>query len=391
MRRCSGLSLIPLLIVFSTAAAAQEDPRNAKIRALEQRLDELQQRLDKIEGGGGAAQPAPPPAQPPQPSAPQAQAPPAQAPPAGGAKYGAQQEGGLSDEEIGLALQSTLLQKGATLLPPWTAQLIPEFDYSYLRTNALATVTTSTGTVVAPQDTRSDLLGASATLRLGLPWQSQVQIMVPYDYARSRVAVNSTETRQSTTGIGDIQLGLSKSLWQESNWLPGGVGTVTWKTATGRVFNPFGTALSGVGGLPLSSNSQRLSPGTGFQSLTGSLSLSKRQDPLVFFGSLGYTHNFTGRVAGGDLDESDVVGTSLGAVLSVSPATSLSASLNLGFTGRSKFNGAPLTGTDQTIGLFELGATTVLTRHLLVNTTIGFGMTQGTPDIIFGLALPIQF
>src|SRR5690242_2092150 len=260
MRRCSGLSMIPLLIVFSTAAAAQEDPRDQKIRALEQRLDELQQRLDKIEGGGATPQPAPMPAQPTQVPAPKAQA-----PPAGGAKYGAQQEGGLSDEEIGLALQSTLLQKGATLLPPWTVQLIPEFDYSYLRTNALAAVTTSTGAAVATQDTRSDLLGASATLRLGLPWKSQAQIIVPYDYARSRVAVNDTETRQSTTGIGDIQLGLSKSLWQESSWLPGGVGTVTWKAATGRVFNPFGTGLIGVGGLPLSTNSQRLSPGTGFQ------------------------------------------------------------------------------------------------------------------------------
>src|SRR6185437_10200884 len=388
MRR-SGLLLIPLLVVSSAAATAQEDPRDAKIRALEQRLDELQQRLDKVEGGADTPQAAPMPAQRAQPPAPQAQSPPAQAPPAGGAKYGAQQEGGLSDQEIGLALQSALLQKGATLLPPWTVQMIPEFDYSYLRTNALAAVTTSGGAAVATQDTRSDLLGASATLRLGLPWQSQAQIMVPYDYARSRVVVNGIETRQSTTGIGDIQVGLSKSLWQESNWLPGGVGTVTWKTATGRVFNPFGTGLIGVGGLPLSTNSQRLSPGTGFQSLTGSLSLNKRQDPLVFFGSLGYTHNFTGRVAGGDLDEADVVGTSFGAVLSASPATSLSASLNLGFTGRSKFNGATLSGTDQTIGLFELGATTVLTRRLLVNTIMGFGITQGTPDIILGLALPI--
>ena len=386
MRRRSGLPLLSLLLVFSTAAAAQEDPRDAKIRALEQRLDELQQRLDKVEGGAATLQPAPAPAPPPQASAPRAQA-----PPAGGAKYGAQQESGLSDEEIGLALQSTLLQKGAALLPAWTGQLIPEFDYSYLRTNALAAVTTPAGAAVSSQDTRSDLLGASATLRLGLPWQSQAQITVPYDYARSRVAVNSMETRQSTIGIGDIQVGLSKSLWQESNWLPGGVGTVTWKTATGRVFNPFGTGLVGVGGLPLSTNSQRLSPGTGFQSLTGSLSLNKRQDPLVFFGSLGYTHNFTGRVAGGDLDAADVIGTSLGAALAASPATSLSASLNLGFTGHSKFNGATLAGTDQTIGLFELGATTVVTRHLLVNTTIGFGVTQGTPDIILGLALPIQF
>ena len=96
-------------------------------------------------------------------------------------------------------------------------------------------------------------------------------------------------------------------------------------------------------------------------------------------------------MGGGDLDAADVVGTSFGAALAASPATSLAASLNLGFTGKSKLNGATVSGTDQTVGIFELGATTVLTRNLLVNATIGFGITQGTPDFVLGLALPIQF
>jgi hypothetical protein len=388
MRSRSALSLAYVLVMFSTAAAAQEDPRDAKIRALEQRLDQLQQRLDKVEGRDAA--PAPTPAAPP--AQVQAPAPPAtQATSPTGTKYGAGQENGLSDEEIGLALQSTLLQKGAALLPPWKMQLIPEIDYSYQRTNALAVVTAGGAAAVAPQDTRSDLVGGSLALRLGLPWQSQAEVSVPYDYARSRITLNGVTTVQDTKSIGDVQVGLSKSLWKESTWLPGGLGTVTWKTATGHVFNPFGTALQGVSGLPLSTNAQRLSPGTGFQSLTGALSLNKRQDPLVFFGSLGYTHNFTGQVSGADLDAGDVIGTSFGAALAASPATSISASLNLGFAGKSKVNGITMPGTDQTIGLFELGAATVLTRNLLINGTIGFGITQGTPDFVLGLALPIQF
>jgi hypothetical protein len=386
----SALSLASVLVMVATAtAAAQEDPRDAKIRELEQRLDQLQQRLEKVEGrdAAPAAAPAAPPAQtqvPSQPPATQAASP-------TGTKYGAGEENRISDEEIGLALQSTLLQKGAALLPPWTVQLIPELDYSYQRTNALAVVTAGGTAAVASQDTRSDLLGGSLALRLGLPWQSQAEVSVPYDYARTRVALNGVTTVQETKSIGDVQVGLSKSLWKESPWLPGGLGTVTWKTATGHFFNPFGGGLQGVGGLPLSTNAQRLSPGTGFQSLTGALSLNKREDPLVFFGSLGYTHNFTGQAARVDLDAGDVIGTSFGAALAASPATSISASLNLGFAGKSKVNGITMAGTDQTIGLFELGATTVLTRRLLINGTVGFGITQGTPDFVLGLALPIQF
>src|SRR6185437_3031135 len=104
----------------------------------------------------------------------------------------------------------------------------------------------------------------------------------------------------------------------------------------------------------------------------------------------GLHPQFQRSVGGGDLDAADVVGTSFGAALAASPATSLSASLNLG-TGKSKLNGATVSGTDQTVGIFELGATTVLTRNLLVNATIGFGITQGTPDFVLGSALPIQF
>jgi len=130
-----------------------------------------------------------------------------------------------------------------------------------------------------------------------------------------------------------------------------------------------------------------LSLGTGFDSLTGALTASKRQDPMVFYGTASYTANLPAR----SITPSDTIGFAVGAALAVSPATSLSADFATGFSGEDKVNGVKIPGSDQVIGIFELGASTVLTRRLVLNVGLGFGVTPNAPNFILSVAVPYRF
>jgi len=149
--------------------------------------------------------------------------------------------------------------------------------------------------------------------------------------------------------------------------------------------------LATPSGTPLSITAPVLSLGTGFNSLTTALTASKRQEPLVFYGTASYTVNLPGRPAGVSISPGDTIGFAVGGALSVSPATTLSADFATGFTSEDKASGVKIPGSDQVVGIFELGATTVLTRRFVLNVGLGFGVTPNAPNFIFSLAVPYRF
>ncbi|HET8700999.1 MAG TPA: hypothetical protein VFL97_04960, partial [Nitrococcus sp.] len=63
------------------------------------------------------------------------------------------------------------------------------------------------------------------------------------------------------------------------------------------------------------SDSGRIPLGSGFNELTGSLTGTKRQDPLVFLGSLSYTKSFEEN----HTTPGDEIEFSVGALLAASP------------------------------------------------------------------------
>jgi hypothetical protein len=220
---------------------------------------------------------------------------------------------------------------------------------------------------------RQNILSAGLGLRLGLPLDTQLTLGIPYNYVEtstvSRAASGELRDHgRNVTGFGDFVVSLSKQLLREGDWRPDLVTEVNWNTDTGQTER----------GVHL---------GTGFDEVTAGLTASKSQDPLVFVGGLSYTHAF----GQGGVEPGDVYGLSLGAALGASPETSLRFFFDQSFVERTEAHGRGVAGSDAWVGQLSIGASSVLSRRVLLDAELGIGLTSDAPDYVFRIALPIRF
>jgi hypothetical protein len=286
------------------------------------------------------------------------------------------------DEEAELAaLSRTLVQRGGLLLPSWRAEFIPSFAYANTEVQGLALAPTPEGIpTVADQRLRDDQIRASAAFRLGLPWASQVELQVPYAWLRqSRTLGDGTHAVNEDSGIGDVGLILSHQIFRESGWRPDLTGAVSWRFPSGE--DPFRARLAAV------------APGTGLHEFGARLTALKSSDPMVFFTTLSYAHDLGAHLpaTGGLFQQGDAVGLDLGAVLAVSPSTSMTFGLSQLFRERSRIDSGGLPGTDTNGASLQLGFDRVLTPKLLLDLTLGVGLTRDAPDYTFQISLPFRF
>jgi hypothetical protein len=278
----------------------------------------------------------------------------------------------VDEEAIDRALERALVQTGALLLRPGTAEIDPSFRYARREGDAadpLVLEEPVARTIVR----RQDALEAALTLRLGLPFESQLEVGVPYAYQDISTATRLgflpvSEQSVDGHGLGDVRVSLAKGVLREEAWLPNLIGRVSWDSTTGQTKD--GVVL-----------------GSGFHEITGSLTATKRQDPLVFVGAVSYT----GVLERNDIDPGDQLGFFLGTVLAASPETSLRVFLNQTFAGRTDIAGQTLPGSDQVSTSLVLGASSVLTPRVLVDVTAGIGLTEDAPDYSITVSLPIRF
>jgi hypothetical protein len=281
----------------------------------------------------------------------------------------------VEEDAIDRALERTLVQEGVLLLPLGQAEIEPSFTYTRREFDAPTFVIVDGDTFVGEQDIRRDEFQTAATLRVGLPFDSQIEVGIPYNYVDQSVNTTVGGAPQSSNsesghGFGDVSVGLAKTLLQEgAGWWPDVNARVTWDADTGK------TSDNGV------------FLGGGFNTVAGSLSAVKRQDPLAFVGNVSYAKTFEHD----DIEPGDEVGFALGTVLAASPETSLSFFFNQTFADDTKFDGDRINGSDQVIGTFSVGAATILGRNVLLSITGEIGLTDDAPDYAIGASLPIRF
>ena len=163
----------------------------------------------------------------------------------------------------------------------------------------------------------------------------------------------------------------------EAAWRPDLLAALTWRLPTGSD--------------PYRADSNGLATGQGVHGLGLRLTAAKSLDPLVVFANLGYTANLAADKAAGRVKPGDAVAAELGAVLAVSPDTSLTLSLAQQFTGKTQVSKTSLSGTDKVESILRVGATTVLGRNTLLDFSVGIGLTGDSPDYQVMLALPVRF
>jgi len=283
------------------------------------------------------------------------------------------------DEAAFEALSRTLVQRGGLLLRPGSVEVAPSLTYSHSGQQGLVLADTPEGfQTVVDQRLRNDSLRATATLRVGLPLESQVELRIPYVWQRqSRALGNGVHAVNEETSIGDIELALSHQVLHEGGWRPDLIGAVSWRFPSGQ--DPFRTRVAAV------------ASGEGTHELGLRATAVKTSDPLVFFSTLAYAHPFSIRESFGRIEPGDVLRWDLGTVLAVSPETSMTFGFSQEFRTRNQVDGQSIPGSDALASSLQLGVDRVLTRSVLLGVSLGVGLTRDAPDYVLLISTPIRF
>lgn len=272
------------------------------------------------------------------------------------------------------ALERTLAKTGVLLLPTWFLDSDISFNYAYKESPAGINLTDAQGNpiaAIAPRN-RRNTFDPSIGFRLGLPFDAQLEFSLPYRFAnQSTVAQNwNGEDKANDSGLGDVQIGFAKTLLKEAQWWPDLVARVAYNTGSG---------LGGFGNNGLLSQ--------GIESVTGTLSMLKRQDPLVFFFNGGYTKSFTAKnyINGFSFNPGDTLAFSFGTQLAASADTSLSFALNEAFISNSEQDARTIAGSSRNVGVLSIGASSIISRNMFVNLSVGMGLSSDAPDYTAGI------
>jgi hypothetical protein len=274
------------------------------------------------------------------------------------------------------ALERTLTQMGALLLPARTVEFTPILSYSLSeRTfSTVGTVSVSGSPTSFPsvvsQNARTNETSVAAAVRVGLPKDFQAEVFIPYSHIRSlRTDDFGQAVSARGAGWGDLTIGVAKTFLREHSWRPDLIGRLSYNIGTGR--NPSGP-LDFTGG---------------YRQLQGQFIALKRQDPIAFTAEISF-QKFLSEAGG---KPGDVASVSLGAALAASPQTSLQMSYRQVWRGDAERDGGSRAGTSQNYGLLVLGASSVLGRDLTAVTQFGIGVGRDAPKYSVSLAFPYLF
>ena len=262
---------------------------------------------------------------------------------------------------------------------------------------------------------------AALAARYGVANRFELELKVPYMYIRGDTvsreiftgAAQDSVFSADGNGLGDIELTARYQLPNSGADRPFYVLWLRYKTRTGKdlfevttdcvtrcVANATGT------GLPL-----ELPTGSGFASLQPGVTWMYASDPVVFFGSLSYLHNFaredvsrttlSGAPEGfpqttteylGEIDAGDILGFNVGVGLALNERAAISIGYDHNIVARSRQNGSDLPGSVRVVlGTLLLGGTYRISDRTSVNIALGAGMTRDTPDVTLVARLPIRF
>lgn len=272
------------------------------------------------------------------------------------------------------ALERTLVQTGALLLPFGQAEIQPFVNYTRRENKQpFLFLNNGTGLQVGNASIRRDQFDMGANLLIGLPFESQAEFRMPYQVVHQSVVTTdgtrSLETNNSANSLANVRIGLAKTLTHEGAWMPDLTARIAWDAPTGT----------------MTDNNVTLN--TGFTDFVASLTALKRQDPLAFTGIVSYQKTLKKN----GIEPGDQVSLNVGATLAASPQTSLSLGLQQTYIGETKVNDVRVPGSSAVASAFTLGASSTIGRSLFVSILGGIGLTESAPAYFFNVTVPFRF
>ncbi len=269
----------------------------------------------------------------------------------------------VSEDDAERALERTLTATGKLLVPNGFLEL--ETLIGYTRREAPSLVLFNLN--------RNEFNWA-LDARLGLPWESQFEITLPYNLVQQQITDGFVSPPQEVlhrwgNSFGDLTLGVAKTFVHESGWIPDLLGRITYETPTG----------------PQNSNQVVLPSGR--NSVAFGLTALKRQDPLVFVASAGYTKAFQS----GGINPGDQVNVQLGAFLATSPETTLRGVLQQNFIDDIRAHNIRLPGSGTVPSVLTFGGSSILYRGALLDLQVNVGLTSAAPKYSVILSSTYRF
>jgi hypothetical protein len=306
-----------------------------------------------------------------------------------------------------------IFDQPGVLTPKGKIVLEPSLQYSYSSSNRIALV----GYTIIPailigvvdvREVKRNTFNATLTGRYGLTNRFEIEARLPYvhrsDTSIGREILQGTATNTafdaSGSGIGDIELTARYQLNDGGVDKPFFVGSLRWKTRTGR--DPFEveTALNIQG---LRDGVQRSLPtGSGFHGLQPAITVLFPSDPAVFFGTVSYLHSLsrsnivrqtdTGPQSLGTIQPGGVFGFNFGMGLGLNDKSSFSIGYDHASVGKTKQDGAAAADSVRVqLGTLLLGYSYRLNAQRTLSVSLGAGLTRDTPDVTLTVRLPITF
>ncbi|KRA44175.1 transporter [Pseudoxanthomonas sp. Root630] len=339
---------------------------------------------------------------------------------------GAQNAQAQSPERVGQAPESDsrppevaqIFDQPGVLTPKGKLVVEPSLQYGYSANDRVALV----GYTIIPailiglidvRQVKTTTAVATLTGRYGVSRRMEVEAKLPYVYIHSdtvsrEIFTGSAQDRVFNArgnGIGDVEITGRYQLNRGGTDKPFYIAWLRYKSRTGKdlfevttdcvtrcVANTTGT------GLPLD-----LPTGSGFNAVQPGITWLYPSDPVVFFGSLSYLHNFkrsdvSRRVLGGqteflgDIKAGDILGFNVGMGLALNEKAAISIGYDQSIVGKTKQDGQEVAGAVRTtLGTLLLGGTYRFSDRTSLNVALGVGVTRDTPDLTLTARLPISF
>ena len=294
------------------------------------------------------------------------------------------------------ALDQALIVRGGLLLPSGMLEVDNTLSYfssssDHLTVNGFALLPILVVGDITSQRTRANYVLPTFTSRLGLPGKFQMEFDVPYGYEQIQsIDATNTVTNTSNWGLGDIQAGVSRQLASEKGRVPDILANIRFKSTTGADSFDLASSTTGLG--------------TGFNALQGNLTLAKSSDPVVFFGNVSYTQNFSathtvastdptaapGSTVPGRINPGNSVGFQLGSILALNPETSMTLGWDQRWTWTSQLNGSNIPSSSLVEGTLRVGTSYLYAPGRTVDLSFGVGLTPDTPNLQFSVGFPFR-
>ena len=304
---------------------------------------------------------------------------------------------------------------GGVLTPKGRIVVEPSMAYSYSSVSRVAIE----GFTILPAlligiidvvEADRDTYLTSLSARMGLTHRLELEVKSSYVYrkdaTRSREylkdSISDNVFNANGNGLGDYEIGLRYQFARRKPTSPYLVGNLRYKAANGT--DPFAIATqSQLSGEP--QFAQQLPTGSGFRSLSPSLTFIYPTDPVVFFGSIGYMWTQADdkgtwldadgkRYGFGVVNPGDAIRTSFGLGLGLNERSSLSLSYALDKFTKTYIETASvpeIAGSDVTVGKLLVGYSLKLNNGAPLNLAVGIGTTGDAADTDLTFRMPFSF